>query len=431
MNVHGRDPISAGDLLPAHAAPTAEPRAATLARALAAVFAFGVATDSMPLFGIAAPAPYFGAILALAAALHVVRTGQVRRPSATLLLLTGFVAWSAVTLLWARSPSSPGRLVTYLQLLLSIWLLWQLLQDERDLRAALGGFVAGCVVVAAGAWQAFLSGVTYVEAGAEPDPWVDEQRYVAAGFDPNDMGVTLALGIPMAVYLALRGERRSRFLWALYAPFAISGISLSGSRGAATTAVVAGLCVLWWIGRRSVMAMAVAFGLLVVAGTGVWTVSPESLERIVTAREQVASGGSVGERLPIWRSSAALLGREPVAGVGVGAFSDAVAQHLGYAVVAHNTIISVAVEGGVVGLLLFAGAFGAAGLAARRSAAAHRALAQALLLVWAVGALSLSWEYRKATWFLLLVGAALAHLRARDEPGAVDTEAAPRVTDAR
>ena len=55
-------------------------------------------------------------------------------------------------------------------------------------------------------------------------------RYAAQGFDPNDMAVTLALGIPMATYLALDGgSRRWKHLMLLYLPSSLSPPSSASS----------------------------------------------------------------------------------------------------------------------------------------------------------------------------------------------------------
>ena len=78
--------------------------------------------------------------------------------------------------------------------------------------------------------------------------------------------------------------------------------------------------------------------------------------------------------------------------------------------VVHNTPLSVGVELGAIGLLLFLGAFAIA-VRGARGEPNHRMLAVSLVLTWCVGTASLSWETRKATWFVVLVGAVLGELR--------------------
>ena len=47
-----------------------------------------------------------------------------------------------------------------------------------------------------------------------------------------------------------------------------------------------------------------------------------------------------------------------------------------------------------------------------RCARLDRTLATNLVLTWLVGSASLTWDYRKTTWLVILVGAAVAALRA-------------------
>ena len=58
------------------------------------------------------------------------------------------------------------------------------------------------------------------------------RRYAATGFEPNDLGLTVALSIPLALYLALRGRGPLRWVWRGAVALAIAAILLSASRTA-------------------------------------------------------------------------------------------------------------------------------------------------------------------------------------------------------
>jgi len=379
-------------------------------RAVLALMAFAVPLDVMPMFEQYSITVAIGALLAIAVAWQVASTGRLRSAPAAILLLTVFAAWAAASLLWtADLAPSVSRLSTVLQLLAFVWLGWQMARSRLDLRLLLAGFLAGCSVVAAGAWRSFLAGVTVVEMVGEQEVDFDDPRYAAIGFDPNDMGVTLAIGIPMAVYLALTGRRRWRYLWLAYVPLALSGIALSGSRGAMITSVVAIGSVILWTARRSLAAAGATGALVVAGGLSVWWLKPETWERALTFRQQIA-GGTLGDRIPIWRAAWDVLWDHPVAGVAIGGFPEAVAPYLTFPSVAHNTVLSVVVELGLVGGLLFFGAVVAVLLGVRRCAAPDRDLVIGILLTWTVGASSLTWDCRKTTWLLLLVGAVVGAL---------------------
>jgi len=272
--------------------------------------------------------------------------------------------------------------------------------------------------VSLGAWQAFLSGLTHVEMKYGPGSSLEEARYVALGFDPNDMGLTLAIGILMAGYLGLTGEGRWRRIWLGYLPLALSATALSGSRGASFAAAFALAVLLWWMWRQNTRTFALTMALLTAGAAIVWLKTPETWERIFTVRQQLA-GGTLGERLPIWRAGWDLFLENPFLGVGAAGFQSAVARGLGYPIVSHNTPLSVAAEVGLVGLLLFYGALASIAWGSLRAARADRNLVLGLLATWFIGTASLTWEYRKTTWLLMLIGVVMREL-GRDDATATN-----------
>jgi O-antigen ligase len=322
-------------------------------------------------------------------------------------LLTGYTAWALASVLWAHDTEQAlHRFTTNVQLLAAIWLGWQIARSRRDVTLMVVGYVLGCAVASVGAWQSFLSGVTYAEA---------DGRYAAMGFDPNDMGVTVALAMPLAAYLVMSGAGRRPYLWLAYLPLGLSAVALSGSRGAMVTAAAAIMCVLLWVSRRSQVATLAMLGLLLGAVTIVATRSPETIERLFTIRQQLAGSGTLGERLTIWEAGLRVFLHDPVAGIGTGQFSSGVARELGYPMEAHNAFVSVLVELGVIGLLLYASAFAFVLHGAWSKSRNERTLVLAMLFTWFVGVSSLTWELRKATWFVVLLGSVVAHLAPGDE----------------
>ncbi len=400
----------------------APPSATALARALLFVFAAGIPADVLLSSRIGNASFVLGVPLVVAGVWQVVHSRAFRTLPPTLLILVAFTAWAAVSVVWSRdAPSLEIRTRTNAQLLLFVVLGWQILRSRRDVRAALSGFVVGCTLAAAETWR------TFVGTG----PSEDVSRYVADEFDPNDLAVTLSVGIPMVAYLAL-GERRLSRLWLAYVPLAVTAIVLTGSRGGTVTAVVAVAAVALWLARQSRVALVSTLGALAIGiAVASATVPAETWTRIFTIREQLA-GGTMGDRTPIWRAGFALLDRHSLVGVGAGGFPHAVAPVLFRRFAAHNTLLSVGVELGAIGFVLFAGTFASIVASAARAARKDRALARNLVVTWIVGSASLSWEYRKTTWFVLLVGAALAGLRtaaerrAREPARAVGVPVAPR-----
>jgi O-antigen ligase len=392
--------------------------ATPLARTLLFLFAAGIPIDVILATRFGSSSLVLGLPLAFAAAWQLVRRPTFRDLSPTMLFLAAFTAWAALSILWSHHVEAfETRTKTNLQLLVSVLLGWQVLRSRRDVRAAVAGFVVGCSVAAVETWRVF---------GARAGEGVT--RFRAESFDPNDMAVTLALGIPMAAYLAVGGRLRHQ-VWLSYVPLAVTAIAFSGSRGGTLTALMAVAAVALWLATQNRLALLSAMaGLAAGIALASTYVPAETWERIFTAREELV-GGTMGARTVIWRAGLEVLERNVLVGVGAGGFPHAVAPALFTPVVAHNTLLSVAVELGVVGLLLLCGAF-AALLRGAASAGKHdRALATILVLAWGVGSSSLTWEYRKTTWFVILVGAAAAALRTvptrEDDPvGAPDARAA-------
>jgi O-antigen ligase len=81
---------------------------------------------------------------------------------------------------------------------------------------------------------------------------------------------------------------------------------------------------------------------------------------------------------------------------------------------AHNSFISVLVELGLIGFILFGTILGIATIKAWSQPRWDSRFWLTVLAVWAIGASSLTYEYRKATWLflsLLIASAALTHYR--------------------
>jgi len=396
-----------------------------LIRAALALSALGIAADVVIATRLGssgtssfAASVVLGAPIILAAGWQIFTADRIRPSPAPLAMLAVFVAWSAVTFFWAVDQDAVvSRLVTDLQLLTLVWFGWQLVRSEESLRAMLGGYVAGCLVVVALAWQAYAAGNAFEDVVFEGGT-----RYAAEGFDPNDMAVTLALGIPMAVYLAVAGRSRWRWLALLYLPMAASAIALSASRGGTLAAGAALAGAIVWLARRSRAALTLTLAMVAVGIAVVgWFVPWDTWSRLLTIREEL--GGSISDRDVIWRVALTLLAASPFGGVGAAGFPHAALPALTPwrnppVPYVHNTPLSIAVELGGIGLLIFLGVFALIFRGVARGAANHRSLITCLALTWFIGCASLTWEARKGTWFVLLLGIALVGLRpaARPEP---------------
>ena len=333
----------------------------------------------------------FAVTLALA-----VWTRRVRRPNAVFLVATAYVAWCVLTVIWSVSrPASVARAGTMAQLLGMLWVVWECCRTRRGQDWLLRAYVAGAAAASLLTMARYALGrQTYYN------------RYAAPGFDPNDMGVTLALAIPMCLYLASSSRGRAAWSVRLAAALIMAAVLLTGSRTALVAACVAFLysALTWRAAAPAQRASSAALALLLILG--VVRLAPQtSRQRLATLGDEAISGTFHG-RTTIWKTGLKLVERDWAQGVGIAAFPEAVKPWLGTSPVpgmpytAHNTFLSVLAETGVPGALLFGLLLATVALFAWMLGPSERALWFTVLAVWVAGVSTLTWEQRKPTWLI-------------------------------
>jgi O-antigen ligase len=232
------------------------------------------------------------------------------------------------------------------------------------------------------------------------------RRYAAAGFDPNDLGLTVALAIPLALYLALKEPGLLRWAYWSCVALALTAVLLSASRTCLVVSFAAFSFVVWsWResdSRQKLAGVALA-GLLL---GGVLLLAPPAARQRLGTLPTEAAKGTLHDRTRIWKAGAGSFRSHPLLGVGAGAFPEAVRPQIGepalagHRYVAHNSFLSILVECGLIGLGLFL--LLAATLAAFiwMMPVVERALWSVMLAAWALGVMTLTWEHRKPTWLL-------------------------------
>jgi O-antigen ligase len=334
-----------------------------------------------------------GLVASAVGVLYIVTRRRVRPLSWFHLFAVLFVLWAGVTSFWSVDPDATRTVfLTYVQLLVLAWLISEIAWSPDRRRALFQAYVLGAGVAAALTIHDYLSGVVALDTVAG--------RFAALNQDPNDLGLTLALSLPMAWYASL-SQTRGAWLWRLSLPLAMTAILLTASRGAVLSALMALAIIPWTLGRlrvRTKLALyAVAVGSLLLASNFV----PESsLARIASAPADIEAG-YFGGRGAIWTAGLEVAAEHPLAGVGAGGFETAVEPTIHQEMVAHQVFLSILVEDGAVGLLLFVAMLAALLPPLRRLPSLQRRLSIVLLLTLAVGTMALSWDHRKQFWFVL------------------------------
>ncbi len=322
----------------------------------------------------------------------VVITRRFRNPGAFHFAALLFVLWNVVSVFWSTNlDATTIQLFTWLQIFILLLILWDLYDTRAALLSALQMYVLGCYVVVGSTIVNYYSGETYYY-----------ERFSATGTNPDDLGAVLALGIPVAFYLAI-GKTENKFTSLLrlvnyaFVPSALLGIALSGTRTALIAAVpglIFGFLLLTRLGPA--IRVAVVF-LMITASLILVPFIPEaSFERLATTRTEI-SGGDLNGRIHLWRQGLASFAEHPLLGVGGNMFRSVNVERK----VAHNSFISVLVELGIIGFTLFGVTLLLAVLQTFRLPRSDLRFWLTVLATWVIVASALTWEHRKPTWFFL------------------------------
>ena len=339
-------------------------------------------------------------IIALALALLVaVISGRIRRWHLFHVAALLFVIWAGAGVLLFSMETIPKKLWTYMQLFLVLWMMWELAPSKKRQLGLLTAYVFGASVSAISTIMVFRRSV-----GAT--------RFAASGFDANDLAAALVLALPMAWYLGLTYHRPLlRWICRAYLPLGLVAIGLTGSRGGLIGTALALMIVPLSMTRLTPGKLVVALSVLCISGFLAVAYVPESTVTRLASTSTELEEGRLGGRVKIWVAGVRAFSHRPVLGYGTSGFRAAIAPYLPTVPqVAHNSYLSVLVEQGIVGFVLYLVMFGSVFRAVLTLSTTDRRFALVLLATLIVIMLPLAWEDRKPVWFILaaLLGLARA-----------------------
>jgi O-antigen ligase len=374
-----------------------------LAYLVALALAFALPWErSLQIPGVGALGRLIGIVALAAAVASLLDRDGIRLRRLPLFLVVGaaLTLWAFASVFWSiNPPASFGRAFTYAQLVLMAWVFWQTARTPARIRGLLQGYVAGCYVMVGALVLAFLAGAS--------DGLV---RYTALDENQNYLAQTLVLGLPMAWYLTVSGSQRVfRWLNPLFLPACLFVLGLTASRGGLVMAVVALSVVPLTLGalpplRRTLVLLFVVLGI----GAALLLVPDANLARLAETSDRIAEGDFTS-RERIWQAGLRVF-LDPAGswafGTGSGSYPDAVASAFGYGMASHNAFMSLLVELGLVGFLLFAALLALPVLPTPTLPPLERWTYLALWGALVVAMLSSNWDYHRATWLTLTLLAA-------------------------
>ncbi len=359
-----------------------------------------------------------GSLAGLAAfsigALRTAVVKKIRKPSLLHYLMLAVAAWSAVSIFWTVDwDATVIRVGTYAQLLVAVWMIWELVTSETRVLGFLQAYVVGALIASLDTIYNYMQGHSASQlAAAEGEVSWETYRYAIAGVNENDLGLMLALSVPMIFYLLV--SRRSplvKLICWIQLVAGVTAILLTASRGSLLATLVGATMfplIMFRLPRYQRLFSITAFA--GVLACGAYFVPQSSWSRILELGSEF-SEGTLTHRTQIWAAGLEGFREHPFLGTGSGAYATMVAKAIDRPLVAHNTFLSTLVELGVIGALLLLALLASILYCSLRLKYLERCLWLTLLLTWAVGASGLTWEYRKPTW--ILFGLAAAHIYSR------------------
>jgi len=382
----------------------------SIAFALSLVFIFLVPWEGMVRLPWGTVAKVLGLAVGAVWLGTVVITGRFRKLTPFHVMVCLFVLWNAVSVMWSENPNrSVAHLRTWVQTLVLIFIMWDLYTTQAAVLSGLQAYILGAYVAIGSAIYNYFTGNAY---------YTNYERFSPGETNPDGFGFILALGIPLAWYLASsKSTSRMSPWWKFvnyaYIPAAFLGLALSGTRTALIASLVGMAFGLTLLTHLRIWARIAIFLLLaaVILILLPYVQTLKSFQRLGTTATELTEG-DLNNRTKNWSEGLDSFVEHPIIGVGSNMYRSV--NSLGK--VGHNSFISVLVELGLIGFLLF----GIILVIVVTQAWSHeskwdKSFWLTIFAVWTIGSATLTWEHRKTTWlFLSFIIASAAITRYRE-----------------
>lgn len=346
-----------------------------------------------------------GAVVAVVAAVAVIKSGLHHKLNDFIWLVVAFVVWVALSDVWSVSPpDTRSRIFTFAQLAVMVALTWEFAPTRSHVLGLMKAWILGSFVLASIIFYGFVQNTSL-------------RRYTVGENHPGDLAGAMLMSIVLAWYLSFKTRRPQLVVaYRLFVIYAIGAVVLTASRAALLTLPVALLIVPLTVRVTSARTRLAMFAVLIAATVAVplfATAASGPIARLGTTQSEISSG-TLDNRTTVWGVGFKLLSRNPWVGVGANASAVVVGgQYRGQRQL-HNTLMTIGVELGVVGLALFLlVVLAAAWRAVRATPWLEQRMALVLLAVYIVQLMPRSADHAKSTWAMLVLFALIGETMVR------------------
>ena len=304
-----------------------------------------------------------------------------------------FFLLAAMTYFWTISPHHTETAIkASIQILLATFLVLSLVDSSKKIQIIIQFFILGGFVSIFGILYSFFFGKSYFQ---------EITRYTITGLNPNDFGLIMALSIPMAWYLISK-QKSSVIQWMMSAfiPLSVISIFLTGSRGSFVALLISLLIVPWtYINTSKKVKLFLILTIIIASYFVLFVIPANTVDRIYNIFNS-AKSDNLSQRMDIWIASKKFVPYHSAIGVGTGAFRVAIERIMGREHVAHNTLLSILGEEGIIGLSIFIIIIVILIFKISKLQEQEKKTWTIILLTWIIGTSVLSWDYQLITWFL-------------------------------
>jgi len=287
-------------------------------------------------------------------------------------------------------------LVTYILLLITTYLFASTVLDKKTIMLAMLMFILSSFI--------FIINVLINYQQVKIVLWWDP-RTSAMGADSNTLAVILS--VANVLLFLLKKYYNQKAFKALLVAFSILfpiAIILTGSRTGAIVGLISYIPIVFVLRKRKFQLLLIlAITYFAIYFTSLGKSLPQfNLNRIVETNERIREGNYTNREI-FWKMAIDEFLEHPVLGIGSKNFSYYANNKLNATgAVTHNTYLSILVETGIVGLIIFLLLLYSIFLNIKNKWGPDRIYGFSLLLVICIGMLTLTMEYYKFIWFFYI-----------------------------